>query len=302
MNQEISSPHDTKYFYRNEVNHFPKLPHEEVVKLAECIERGREEQKKAHPDMRLLDEAIQARQQLIEANLRLVISIAKRYRNLGLDMMDLVQEGNIGLMRAVEKFDYRKGYRFSTYAIWWIRRAIIQALTDQGRAIRVPRYKQDEMLHLWRIRQTMQQELERNPSVEDLSGEMALSTKQVATLLALGGEVISLDAQQVQTTDSTSDLLWADFLTDDDVMNTPEHVVITRMLEAQVQDILGCLTPQEQRIIRLRFGLAGAKEHSLSEVGRKLGVTCETVRRTEAKALRKLVKPCHARMLQDFLD
>lgn len=301
MNQDFVYSRDTKYAYRNEVDHIQRLSHEEVVKLAQRIDRGREEQKETIPDLRLLDDASQARQQLIEANLRLVISIARKYIHLGLDIMDLVQEGNIGLMRAVEKFDYRKGYRFSTYAIWWIRRAIIQALTDQGRAIRVPRYKQEEVLRLWRIRQSLQQELERSPSLEDLSAEMALSPQHVAALLSLGGETISLDMQQAQTPDTTGDMLWREYLTDD-VMNTPEQVVVTKVLETQVQDILSCLTPQEQRIIRLRYGLAGAKEHSLSEVGKKLGVTCETVRRLEAKALRKLVQPCQSRMLQDFLD
>jgi RNA polymerase primary sigma factor len=242
---------------------------------------------------------MQAKHQLIEANLRLVIFVAKRYKGLGMSMMDIIQEGNLGLIHAVEKFDYRKGYRFSTYAIWWIRQAITRALAEQARTIRVPLYKQEEIKRLVRVRQRLRKELEGEPTLEDLAGQMEVSVKQVIELLTTTQEPLSLDTRRWVSQD---DQLPLSDLLEDDPAYSPERVVISQTLEKQIQELLNSLTTRERQVIELRYGLDGRREHSLSEVGRKLGLSHEAVRQVESRALKKLDPLSRRRKLNDFLE
>jgi RNA polymerase primary sigma factor len=295
--QELQCLRDSNQLYRQEIGRVRQLTSEEVVRLAQRMERGHEEKAKARPCAALVENGEEAKRQMIEANLRLVVSIAKKYVGLGMDLMDLVQEGNIGLIHAVEKFDYSKGYKFSTYATWWIRRAITHALAKQARTIRVPLYKREEMKRMSQVRQRLQQELERDPTVEDIAKAMSISERQAISLLATSEETMSLDAPSGNPDDESS----LRETLEDDVVYSPEEVVITQMLEAHIQDLLDALTPNERRIIRMRFGLGGNSEHSLKELGRKLGVTHEAVRQVEVRALRKLAQPCRNYMLSDFL-
>ena len=295
--QEMQCLRDSNQLYRQEIGRVRQLTAEEVVHLAQRMERGHEEKAKAKPCAALVENGEEAKRQMIEANLRLVVSIAKKYVGLGMDLMDLVQEGNIGLIHAVEKFDYSKGYKFSTYATWWIRRAITHALAKQARTIRVPLYKREELKRMSQIRQRLQQELERDPTVEDIAKAMAISERQAISLLAASEDTMSLDAPNGNLDEESS----LRETLEDDIIYSPEEVVITQMLEAHISDLLKGLTPNEQRIIRMRFGLGGNSEHSLKELGRKLGVTHEAVRQVEVRALRKLAQPCQNYMLSDFL-
>jgi RNA polymerase primary sigma factor len=292
---------DSARLYRDEIARVDLLSTEEVVSLAQCIERGRSAAKnpKQPGSQKFIKEGEQAKRQLIEANLRLVIHIAKKYRGLNMDLMDLIQEGNLGLIHAVEKFDYRKGYKFSTYATWWIRQAIIRALTEQVRMIRVPLHKMEKMKQLARARQRLQQGLEGEPTLEDLAGHMEMSVQQVIDLLIITQtqEPLSLDIRRKVGEDELplSDLL------EDDAIYSPERVVISQTLEAQVRDILASLTPRERKVIQLRYGLEGDREHTLHEAGRKLGLSHEAVRQLESRALRKLDSLSRNRKLDDFL-
>ena len=295
--QELLSLRDSRQYYKCEIGRVRLLSAEEVVQLAQCIERGRAERLKPNPDHRSIEDAEEARRQLIEANLRLVVSVARRYAGLGMDVLDLIQEGNIGLIKAVEKFDYRKGYKFSTYAMWWIRRAMMHALAKQARAIHVPLYKREEARHMVDAHKRLQQDLNRDPTLEDLAGEMAISLQEVIGLLMVSQDITSLDvAWNEENEQPLSESL------EDDVRYEPEQIVIRQMLEAHVQDILSRLKPYERKILSLRYGLSGFREHSLKEVGRTLGVTHEAVRQVEMKALRKLVSPSCEHALQDFLE
>lgn len=297
---EALSLSDATRFYRYEIGQVDLLSAEEVTHLAECIERGRKG-KKPRGLQRLTketQEASEAKRQLIEANLRLVLHIARKYRGFGVDLMDLVQEGNLGLMHAVEKFDHKKGYRFSTYATWWIRQYITRALAEQSHMIRVPLYKVEEIKRLGRVRRRLQQEgMANEPTLEDLARQMEISVQQVIVLLSTNQETISLDTPRNGGDDeiSLSDVL------EDDPIYSPERVVISQTLQAHIQDLLTVLTQRERRVLQLRYGLGGGAEHSLSETGRKLGLSHEAVRQVEFRALRKLDHPCRDRMLQDFL-
>jgi RNA polymerase primary sigma factor len=247
----------------------------------------------------MAQEASEARRQLIEANLRLVMHIARKYRGFGVDLMDLVQEGNIGLMHAVEKFDYKKGYRFSTYATWWIRQYITRALVEQAHLIRVPLYKVEEIKRLGRVRRRLQQEqgLESEPTLEELAHQMEVSVQQVIALLSTNQETISLDMPRKGGDDdiSLSDVL------EDDPIYSPERIVISQTLQEHIRDLLESLSQRERRVLQLRYGLDGNGEHSLSETGKKLGLSHEAVRQVEFRALRKLDPPSRSKMLQDFL-
>lgn len=307
---EIMVLDDSTRFYRYEIGQMGLLSSEEVAQLAERIERSRAgkrqpglKRKNALPNgnqavAELEAEANDARRQLIEANLRLVMHIARKYKGFGVDLMDLVQEGNIGLMHAVEKFDFRKGYRFSTYATWWIRQYITRALAEQAHLIRVPLYKVEEIKRLGRVKRRLQQQgIASEPTIEELAGQMEVSVEQVIALLSTNQETISLDMPRQGGDDeiSLSEIL------EDDPVYSPERVVISQTLQAQVRDLLNCLTPRERRVLQLRFGLDGGYEHSLTETGRKMGLSHEAVRQVEFRALRKLDLPCRSKMLQDFL-
>lgn len=296
---------DTTRFYRYEIGQVDMLSSEEVTDLARSIERGRGERRRQRQRYIWQDEretagtaeAREAKRQLIEANLRLVLHIARKYRGFGVDLMDLIQEGNMGLMHAVEKFDYKKGYKFSTYATWWIRQYITRALAEQAHTIRVPLYKIEEIKRLARVRRRLQQGLESEPTLETLAEQMEISVQQVIALLSTNQETISLDMPRKGGEDETS---LSDVLEDDPIYS-PERVVITQTLHDQVQDLLNYLTQRERRVLQLRYGLDGDREHSLTEVGKKIGISHEAVRQIEFRALRKLDHPSRSRMLQDFL-
>ncbi len=296
---------DTTRFYRYEIGQVDMLSSEEVTDLARSIERGRGERRRQRQRYMWQEEketagtaeAREAKRQLIEANLRLVLHIARKYRGFGVDLMDLIQEGNMGLMHAVEKFDYKKGYKFSTYATWWIRQYITRALAEQAHTIRVPLYKIEEIKRLARVRRRLQQGLESEPTLETLAEQMEISVQQVIALLSTNQETISLDMPRKGGEDETS---LSDVLEDDPIYS-PERVVITQTLHDQVQDLLNYLTQRERRVLQLRYGLDGDREHSLTEVGKKIGISHEAVRQIEFRALRKLDHPSRSRMLQDFL-
>ena len=299
-NPEALSLADTSRFYRYEIGQVELLSTEKVTQLAKSIERGKQgkRQRALQSSKGETEEAHEARRQLIEANLRLVLHIARKYRGFGVDLMDLVQEGNLGLMHAVEKFDYSKGYRFSTYATWWIRQYITRALAEQAHLIRVPLYKVEEIKRLGRTRRRLQQQgMASEPTLEQLAGQMEISVQQVITLLSTNQETISLDMPRKGGDDeiALSEVL------EDDPIYSPERVVISQTLQAHIQDLLNCLTQRERRVLQLRYGLNGGAEHSLSETGKKLGLSHEAVRQVEFRALRKLDHPCRDRMLQDFL-
>ncbi|GLV54648.1 RNA polymerase sigma factor SigA [Dictyobacter sp. S3.2.2.5] len=306
---EVLSLNDSSRFYRYEIGQVDLLSSDEVKNLAQRIEkarvvtgkrqRGLQRTPKEPTEVAAAREAEEAKRQLVEANLRLVMHIARKYKGFGVDLMDLVQEGNIGLMHAVEKFDYRKGYRFSTYATWWIRQYITRALVEQAHMIRVPLYKVEEIKRLGRVRRRIQQEhgLESEPTLEQLANQMEVSVQQVISLLSTHQETISLDMPRKGGDDeiSLSDVL------EDDPIYSPERVVITETLREHIHDLLGELSQRERRVLQLRYGLNGQGEHSLSETGKKLGLSHEAVRQVEFRALRKLDPPSRSKMLQDFL-
>ena len=293
---------DFAKLYSDEIGRVELLSPEEVIGLAKRIERGRlaaGRWPRQAGHQQLIEDGERAKRELTEANLRLVVHLARRYRGLGTDLMDLIQEGNLGLMHAVEKFDYRKGYKFSTYAIWWIRQAITRALTEQARMIRVPLHKMEEIKRLARVRQRLQQGLEAEPTIEELADQMELDVRQVIDLLTMTQETISLDKPRRVSED---ELLPLSDLLEDDPSYSPECVVITQTLEAQVRDLLASLTEREREVIQLRYGLDGSREHTLHEVGRKLGLSHEAVRQVETRSLRKLDPLSRTRELDDFLE
>lgn len=292
---------DPSRLYRDEVGHADLLTPEEVNRLAQCIERGRAAATRpSQPGHRELIEAGEcARNRLVEANLRLVIHVARRYKGFEMDLMDLIQEGNLGLMHAVDKFDYRKGYKFSTYAIWWIRQAITRALTEQVQMIRVPLYKMEKIKRLTKARQSLEQGLEKEPTLEDLAEQMEVGVDQVIDLLKMiqAQDPLSLDIRRRIGEDEIplSDLL------EDDQVNSPERIVIAQTLEVLIRELLNDLTPRERSVIRLRYGLDDGHEHTLNEVGRKLGLSHEAVRQIEYRALKKLDPLSRKRKLEEFL-
>lgn len=303
-NPDALNLEDPTRFYRYEIGRVGLLTSEEVNRLAQRIEKGKsgKKQRGLQPLQRTskeAEEAAEARRQLIESNLRLVLHLARKYRGFGVDLMDLIQEGNLGLMHAVEKFDYKKGYKFSTYATWWIRQYITRALAEQAHMIRVPLYKVEEIKRLGRVRRRMQQEHGQinEPTLEELARQMEISIEHVIALMSTSQETISLDMPRKGGEEETalSEVL------EDDPIYSPERIVINQTLQDHIQDLLGALTPREKRVIELRYGMNGGKEHSLTETGKKLGLSHEAVRQVEFRALRKLDHPCRSRMLQDFL-
>lgn len=292
---------DPSRLYRDEVGHADLLTPEEVNRLAQCIERGRAAAvRPGLPGHREQIEAGErARQRLVEANLRLVIHVARRYKGFDMDLMDLIQEGNLGLMHAVDKYDYHKGYKFSTYAIWWIRQAITRALTEQVQMIRVPLYKMEMIKRLTKARQSLEQGLEKEPTLEDLAAQLDVDVEQVTDLLLMiqAQDPLSLDIRRRVGEDEIplSDLL------EDDQVNSPERIVIAQTLEVLIRELLNDLTSRERSVIRLRYGMDDGHEHTLNEVGRKLGLSHEAVRQIEYRALKKLDPLSRKRKLEEFL-
>ena len=272
---------DPVRMYLKEIGKVPLLSAEEEISLAQRMENGDEEAKK----------------RLAEANLRLVVSIAKRYVGRGMLFLDLIQEGNLGLIKAVEKFDYRKGYKFSTYATWWIRQAITRAIADQARTIRIPVHMVETINKLIRVSRQLLQELGREPTPEEIAEEMHMSVERVREILKISQEPVSLETPIGEEEDSHL----GDFIQDDNVP-VPADAAAFTMLKEQLEEVLGTLTEREQKVLRLRFGLDDGRARTLEEVGKEFNVTRERIRQIEAKALRKLRHPSRSRKLKDYLD
>lgn len=298
---------DTISLYLKEMARVPLLAPEEETALAKRLERGRRAQYKLDRNgydegdvIRLRREVIQgdrARDHLIKANTRLVVSIAKKYMGQGVPFSDLIQEGNLGLMKAVEKFDYRRGYKFSTYATWWIRQAITRALADQGRTIRVPVHMSDRIRKLHQVSRQLEQVWGRKPTPEELAVEMELEPSKVRWMLRVSRHPVSLERPVGEEEDSEL----GNFIEDMDAP-TPPDAAYHHMLQEKLEDVLSTLTPREARILRLRFGLQNGRSYTLEEVGKKFGLTRERIRQIEGQALRKLRHPRRSRQLRDYLS
>ena len=297
---------DLVRIYLREIGRVPLLTAEAEVDLAKSIEAGLFADEKLLGGFPLMDAAgaelaqlaadgIRAKQRLIEANLRLVVSIAKRYIGRGLVFLDLIQEGNLGLIRAVEKFDYTKGYKFSTYATWWIRQAITRAIADQARTIRIPVHMVETINKMARVQRQLHQDLGREASSAEIAAEMGLSQARVAEIQRIAQEPVSL---QAPIGEEDSNL--GDFIEDADAV-VPMEAAAFIMLQDQLEQILHNLTPREQKIIQLRFGLMDGHPRTLEEVGREFGVTRERIRQIESKTLSKLRHPSRAQMLKEYL-
>ena len=267
--------------YLKEIGKVSLLSAEEEIELAKRMEEGDEEAKK----------------RLAEANLRLVVSIAKRYVGRGLLFLDLIQEGNLGLIKAVEKFDYRKGYKFSTYATWWIRQAITRAIADQARTIRIPVHMVETINKLLRVSRQLLQELGREPSPEEIATAMKMPEDKVREILKISQEPVSLETPIGEEEDSHL----GDFIQDDNVP-VPAEAAAATLLREQLDEVLGTLTEREQKVLRLRFGLDDGHQRTLEEVGKEFNVTRERIRQIEAKALRKLRHPSRSKKLRDYLE
>jgi RNA polymerase primary sigma factor len=298
---------DLVRIYLREIGRVPLLTAEEEVELAKSIEAGLFAEEKVaraviitpgeRTDLELLArDGVRAKQRLIEANLRLVVSIAKRYVGRGMLFLDLIQEGNLGLIRAVEKFDYTKGYKFSTYATWWIRQAITRAIADQARTIRIPVHMVETINKLVRVQRQLHQDLGREPSPDEIGLEMGLSPERVVEIQRVAQEPVSL---QSPIGEEDSDL--GDFIEDADAV-VPIEAAAFILLQDQLGGILGSLSDREQRIIQLRFGLTDGHPRTLEEVGREFGVTRERIRQIESKTLAKLRHPTRAQMLREYLE
>jgi RNA polymerase primary sigma factor len=304
----VGTSSDPVRLYYNEIGKVPLLSAAEEVVLARCVEAGlaaaRRIEERASDvddeqrvrDERLRAEGLAAKRVLVEANLRLVVSIAKRYRNRGMALLDLIQEGNVGLMRAADKFDYTKGFKFSTYATWWIRQAITRAIADQARTIRIPVHMVDTINMVIRVERQMLQDLGREPTVEEVAGRTELTVARVREILRVSQETISLEAPM-----GTDDFSLSDLIEDQDAV-APAEAAARTMLNEAVNAALGELSEREQRVVRLRFGLDDGQMRTLEEVGKEFGVTRERVRQIESKTLAKLRHPMRSGHLRDYLE
>ena len=272
---------DPVRLYLKEIGKIPLLSSEDEIELAKEMELGNEE----------------AQKRLAEANLRLVVSIAKRYVGRGMQFLDLIQEGNLGLIKAVEKFDYRKGYKFSTYATWWIRQAITRSIADQARTIRIPVHMVETINRLVRTSRQLLQELGREPTMEEIGKRVDMPAERVAEIMKMSQEPVSLETPVGEEEDSHL----GDFIQDDHV-TVPQDAAAYTLLHEQLMEVLGTLTEREQKVLRLRFGLDDGRPRTLEEVGKQFHVTRERIRQIEAKALRKLRHPSRSRKLKDYLD
>ena len=275
---------DSVRLYLREIGKIPLLSAEEEMDLARRIVEGDKK----------------AKDKMAEANMRLVVSIAKRYSGRGLDFLDLIQEGNTGLLRAVEKFDPDKGFKFSTYATWWIRQAITRAIADQARTIRIPVHMVETINKLLRTQRRMTQELNREPTIEELSKELDMEPEKIEYVIKIKQDISSLDAG-VGRDGEDDDSVLQDFIVDEDTVS-PEDSASNQLLKEQVQEILSSLSDREQKIVRMRFGLDNGKNHTLEEVGQEFAVTRERIRQIEAKAIAKLRKHKDAKKLYEYLD
>ncbi len=298
---------DTIGLYLKEIGKVSLLVAEEEVALAKRMERGKKAQAKLRNGKvlseqkrreleRLVEDGIAAREHLIRANSRLVISVAKKYIGRGVPFLDLIQEGNIGLIRAANKFDYKRGHKFSTYATWWIRQAVTRAIADQSRTIRVPVHMGDQINKMLRISHQLTQRLGRDPTPEELAAEMEIPVRKVEQMMDVARRPLSLE----MPTDDEEESTLGDFVEDTDSPSPPEEVS-SSMLREILMEILAELPPREVKILQMRYGLLDGQTYTLEEVGKKLGVTRERVRQIEAQALSRLRHPAHARRLRDFL-
>ena len=298
---------DTIGLYFKEISQVPLLSAEEEVELAQRIECGRMARKElargnVNENRRALlrqqvESGWEARDHLIKANSRLVISVAKKYMNRGVPFLDLIQEGNIGLIRATKKFEYRRGHKFSTYATWWIRQAISRAVADQGRTIRVPVHMGDQINKLMRVRHALTQQLDRNPTMEELAEELEVTPKKVEYMMKVAKRPLSLELP----TDDEGDSTLGDFIEDDEAP-PPDDSATFNLLKEHLISVLDDLPPREVRILQLRYGLLDGKSYTLEVVGRKMGVTRERVRQIEAQAISRLRHPAIKRRLRDYLS
>ena len=279
------SSDDPVRLYLKEIGKYPLLTTEEEIALAKQIAEGTPEEQAA------------AKKKLSEANLRLVVSIAKRYVGRGMQFLDLIQEGNLGLIKAAEKFDYTKGYKFSTYATWWVRQAITRAIADQARTIRIPVHMVETINKLIRVNRQLAQELGRDPTPAEIAKEMGISESKVREIIKIAQEPVSLETPIGEEEDSHL----GDFIPDDE-MPAPVEAATSTMLNEQLMDVLSSLTPREEKVLRLRFGIDDGRQRTLEEVGKEFNVTRERIRQIEAKALRKLRHPSRSRRLKDFLE
>ena len=280
-NSPVSAGEDDVRQYLNEIRRYPRLTPEEERQLAMRCAQG--------------DES--AIRQMVNSNLRLVVSIAKRYVGRGMLFLDLIQEGNLGLIKAVEKFDYTKGYKFSTYATWWIRQAITRAIADQARTIRIPVHMVETINKVIRVSRQLLQELGHDPSPEEISAEMNMPVDKVREILKIAQEPVSLETPIGEEEDSHL----GDFIPDE-AASEPSEAASFTLLKEQLVDVLGTLTPREEKVLKLRFGIEDGRTRTLEEVGKEFNVTRERIRQIEAKALRKLRHPSRSKKLKDFLN
>ena len=281
VDTEGTTVDDPIRMYLKEIGRIPLLSIEEETELAKRMAEGDEE----------------AKHKLEEANLRLVVSVAKRYVGRGMQLLDLIQEGNLGLIKAVDKFDYRKGFKFSTYATWWIRQAITRAIADQARTIRIPVHMVETINKLVRVNRQLLQELGREPRHDEIAKAMGVSEEKVREIIKIAQDPVSLETPIGEEEDSHL----GDFIADDDAP-APDSMATQAMLKKQLNDVLATLTPREEKVLRLRFGLDDGRTRTLEDVGKEFNVTRERIRQIEAKALRKLRHPSRSKRLKDYLD